>query len=83
MIRGSKLTYDLWDSESGNIIGTFPTREEALSVVREALSRHGVQYAESLLFGQEDSHGQTKAIAQGEELIDLALAVAPAGSTPA
>lgn len=77
------MTYDLWDSESGNIIGTFPTREEALLVVREALSRHGVQYAESLLFGQEDARGHTKAIAQGKQLIDLALAVAPAGSTPA
>ena len=76
------MTYDLWDSESGSIVGTFTTRKEALSVVREALARHGVQYAEALLFGQEDIHGHTKAIARGKKLVDLALALAPARSTP-
>ena len=74
------MTYDLWDSESGNIIGTFVTRDQALSVVREALSRHGVGYAETLLLGQEDSRGRTKAIARGKKLVQLARALESAES---
>lgn len=74
------MTYDLWDSESGNIIGTFVTRDQALSVVREALACHGVAYAETLLLGQEDSRGRAKAIARGKELIQLARASDPAES---
>jgi hypothetical protein len=66
------VTYDLWDSQTGNIIATFQTKAEALSVVREALSRHGEDYVESLLFGQEDSRGRTKPIAEGKELVSLA-----------
>lgn len=77
------MIYDLWDSASGNIIGTFDTREQALSVVREALSRHGVAYAEALLLGQEDSRGRSKAIAQGKKLVQLARATDPSISSPA
>jgi hypothetical protein len=66
------VIYDLWDSETGNIIAVFDTKAEALSVVREALSRHGEEYVESLLLGQEDSRGHTSPLAQGKDLVRLA-----------
>jgi hypothetical protein len=72
------VIYDLWDSESGNIIGTFDTKEEALSVVRQALAKHGAEYVETLLFGQQDSRGQTKAIARGKKLVQIARGAAAA-----
>lgn len=71
------MVYDLWDSDSGNIIGTYSTRDEALSVVREALAKHGAAYVESLLFGQEDGRGRARAVARGKQLVQLALAGEP------
>ena len=75
------MIYDLWDSESGNIIGTFATRGDALSVVRQALAEHGAEYVATLLLGQEDKRGQTKAIAHGKKLVELALTEKLAPST--
>lgn len=74
------MIYDLWDSESGNVVGTFDTKEDALSVVRQALAKHGSEYVETLLFGQQDSRGRTKAIARGKKLVQIALEEAPARS---
>ena len=76
--RCGTVIYDLWDSQSGNIIGTFTTKEGALSVVRKALSTHGAAYVETLLFGQEDRRCRTRANAQGRELVELVLAGEPA-----
>jgi hypothetical protein len=65
------VTYDLWDSQTGNIIATFETKAAALSAVREALVKQGEEYVATLLFGQEDSRGRTKPLAQGKELVSL------------
>lgn len=46
--EGQKMTYEIWSGPSGNIIGAFPTRNEALDAVREVAERNGAEYVESL-----------------------------------
>ena len=67
-------TYELWSMGSGNVIGCFDTEVAALAAVRSALATHGREYAAGLALGREDSRGRSKAIAQGSDLINRALA---------
>jgi 3'-phosphoadenosine 5'-phosphosulfate sulfotransferase len=67
------MTYELWDTETGNVIGGYRSQSEALAVVREAISRHGRGYADLLFLGCEDSKGRSRAIARGQDLAELAL----------
>jgi hypothetical protein len=45
------VEYELWDMESGNRLGAFATREEALMLVREMLEHDGPSAVESLGLG--------------------------------
>ena len=62
------MAYDLWDVESGNIVNTFDTEREALSVVRTLLSLNGQGYAGALSLGYEDDDGSMRIVAEGDEL---------------
>lgn len=42
------MVYELWETESGNLMGSYLTQQEALSVVREAIALHGQAYVESI-----------------------------------
>ena len=35
------MLYELWDVETGNQIGHYPTEEDALDAVRDTISRYG------------------------------------------
>ena len=72
------MTYDLWDVESGNIVNTFETKREALSVVRTLLDFNGWEYAQSLSLGSEDDDGSMRIVAEGD---DLAARAAKAATT--
>jgi hypothetical protein len=67
------MIYELWDTCSGNVIGTFSTKEEALAIVRGTVELHGEAFAEPLLLGQEDKAGRSRPIAEGKALVALAL----------
>jgi hypothetical protein len=71
--RRAEMIYELWDTGSRNVIGTFATREEALAIVRDTIAFSGVAVAESLLLGQEDKAGRSRLTAEGKALISLAL----------
>jgi hypothetical protein len=66
------MTYELWDMKSRNVIGGYRSKAEALAVVRDAIGRHGRDYADLLFLGCEDKNGRSHPIAQGQELADLA-----------
>ena len=66
------MTYDLWDVESGNIVNTFETEREALSVVRTLLELNGPEYAQSLSLGYEDDDGSMRIVADGDDLASRA-----------
>ena len=67
------VTFELWSIASGNVVGYFNTEAAALAAVRDAFDHHGQEYVDGLALGREDSRGRSHAIAQGGELLKLAL----------
>ncbi len=65
--------YELWDAASGNLTEEFPTDTDALAAVREAVARYGREYAEAYGVIYASSDGRSRLLAQGAELVDLAL----------
>jgi hypothetical protein len=64
-------TYELWETRSGNLMGSFASEEEAVAVVRDAIKQHGRNYLESLVLAREEDE-DTVTIAEGMKLADLA-----------
>lgn len=77
------MIYELWDTCSGNVVGTFTTKEEALAIVRDAVALHGEAFAKWFLLGQEDKAGRSRRIAEGKALVALALAQVDGGQVRA
>lgn len=71
--------YELWDAASGNLTEEFTTEAAALAAVREAVERHGQAYAEAYGVIYAGPDGRSRLLAQGAELVDLALR---AGQSP-
>lgn len=68
------MTYEIWDGESGNLLIVRPSRNEALTVIRDAIAEYGEQYVDSLALILEDDRGETHVLAEGRELAALATA---------
>jgi hypothetical protein len=68
------MAYELWETRTGNLIGSFETESEALDVVRGAIRTHGPAYVDTLLLGYENTRGRSRTIAQGSQLAQLAAA---------
>ena len=68
------MTYTLMDTDTGNLLGTYATEQEALILVQGAIAAYGTEYADGLVLGGEDAKGRTTLIAEGEGLAKLALA---------
>lgn len=68
---GMTAWYELWDVDTGNIVGTFTSEAEALAEVRGLLAVNGASYAADLSLGRkQDSGGEL--IAEGDDLARLA-----------
>src|SRR5688572_15660421 len=65
----SMATFELWNADSGNLLGTFATEAEALTAVHEAVQRNGETYGAILALGRESSRGKSKIVASGSELV--------------
>lgn len=65
--------YELFDTESGNVIGAYDSEREALEILKSAIEAYGPSYADALVLGVRDRAGRPKAIAQGRALAQLAL----------
>jgi hypothetical protein len=70
------MFYELWDVQSGNIINTYETEEQALVVVRGLLDLNGTDYARALSLSFEDDNEDTTVIAEGMALAARAGAAA-------
>lgn len=66
------LTYELWNTASGNRGGEFDSREEALASVQRTMLQHGTGMIETLALGYEDEDGEGEVIARGADLVALA-----------
>jgi hypothetical protein len=67
--------YELWDTESGNLLDDFDTELEALHTVRDLLALNKLDRAESLTLFRVDAQGHSTALAAGAELAKMARRV--------
>jgi len=74
------MIYELWDTRSRNLIGTYDTEEAALEVVCQVASAHGWGAAEALALGQEDKAGRSCLRATGRDLAKRARDVGKRGA---
>ncbi len=65
------MVYEVWDSESANIVGAFDTQKEALDALGRSLSDYGSSYISVLVLGVEDDAGDSVMIATGPDLVNL------------
>ena len=67
------VEYELWDMESANRLGAFPTRQEAFDLVEEMFRKDGAEAVASLALGElrEGASGdvELRPIAQGRALL--------------
>ena len=75
-LEARTVAYEIWDTETNNLIGAYETLDTALAVVRRALEAHGVDYVATLALGFEDSRGHSRTVAEGHQLVDRARALA-------
>ena len=68
------MSYELWSKTSGNALGGYKTEAAALAVVARIVARHGSAGARDLFLGMEDTTGDSHLIAEGQALVDRALA---------
>jgi hypothetical protein len=72
MYTGGMATwYELWDVDTGNIVGTYASEAEALAEVRDLLALNGAAYAADLSLGRKGDEGG-ELLAEGFELAQLA-----------
>lgn len=67
------VLYELWDYESRNLLADFPTKAEALAMVRDAVRRHGRAYVAAWALGRTDDAGLDEPLLEGPALADEAL----------
>jgi hypothetical protein len=69
------MAFELMELSTGNLVGTYSTREAALRDVAEAIRRGGLTAVESLALGEDDPSGATDGalIAEGTALAELVL----------
>jgi len=65
------MTYELWDHESGNAQGVYPSLLAALQVVHDAVERDGIATLEGLVLMEVRPGGDRRLIAEERDLIPL------------
>ena len=77
-----KTVYELWDTETANLVGSYETREDALAVVSEAVEMYGAPTIQTLALVAEERSGRSRTVATGEALIALAASASPILAKP-
>jgi len=65
------MTYELWDHESGNAQGIYPSLLAALQVVHDAVELDGVATLDGLALIEVRPGGERRMIAEERDLIPL------------
>ena len=66
------MAFEIWEKRTRNLVDDFLTEEVALEAVREALEAFGTSYVMSWVLAYESDEGDTRQIADGPQLIELA-----------
>src|SRR5688572_19838914 len=69
----TSMFYELIDVSTGNLIGTYDSENEALSIVRRGVHLNGVGFVDTLALGYEDNDGEGAELASGADLLARAL----------
>lgn len=69
------MSYELWDTETRNIVETFESEAEALQAARELIVVNAQAYPGALALVFEDDEGETTLIARGAGLATRARLV--------
>ncbi len=67
------VLYELWDYESRNLLADFPSKAEALAMVRDVVRQHGRAYVTAWALGRTDDAGLDEPLLEGLALADEAL----------
>ena len=70
------MSYLLWDTDSGNVVDSFTSENDALEEVRVTVKEFGHAFAATLALSGRDSSGHRFVVAAGQELIDRAMSLA-------
>jgi hypothetical protein len=65
--------FQLWDMESANLLGSYATEDAALSVVWQAIEKHGAEAIATLMLLREEADGRSTLLAESTGLVELAL----------
>jgi hypothetical protein len=68
------MTFQLWDIESANLLGSYETEAAALEIVRKTIDNHGREAIDGLMLLREAAHSRRTTIAEGAKLADRAFA---------
>jgi hypothetical protein len=71
-----EVRYEIWDTQTGNLIGEFSTEEEALELVRNAIDDWGMDAAASLVMGYGEDNAVASQVVEGRALLERALSTA-------
>ena len=66
------MIYELWETSSGNLIGSYDSESEALAVVRRVVEDEGAPALDSILLQRKDHDDGAKLIAEGKTLLSRA-----------
>jgi hypothetical protein len=73
------MWYELWDGDTGNRVGAYPTGGEALQAIVEDIARYGRESEAVLALGllrRDPTGGDDALVAEGVSLAERALAAA-------
>lgn len=76
------MIYELWDTESGNLIQAYESEADALALVRSAVDAYGAEYAADLALLLDSGRGDLTTIASGQDLAQRARAAAISVAEP-
>lgn len=65
------MFYELWDFDSGNMVGDYSSLATVLNVLRDAVRRDGERTLEGLTLLEVDAHGESTLIAEEKALLAL------------
>ena len=76
------IAFELWETTSGNLMGSYGSEGEALVMLAEAVQSHGYAYLETIALIREGGRGRARVVATGSQLAERVEAQAVHGGPP-
>jgi len=70
------VAYELWETQTGNLMAWYDTAEQALRVVSETARRHGPSSVSTFALVRVDDDGEIETVTDGSELLEQACRLA-------